>query len=235
MRKKEESKVIPNFAPWLGVFETLKVINGRVLFFKEHALSLKESAAVMGLRAPSEKVLQKIQIPRLSGRLRWIVDTEGFRFLFNAEKMGRRSAYILGVSQVRVGSQNWDARYKTVSYLSHWQARMECETVDEVVLLNEWDEIATVSMANIFWVKNGVVYTPSIDCGCRKGVVRQWIQKQVRVKEGGYGLDQLAEAEEIFLTNSMLGVQPVCRFLGRAFRKGKQTSLFVKKWNEFLI
>ena len=224
----------PAFAPWLGVFETLKVVQGRVLFLKEHAHSLKKSASILGLKSPSEKRLQKIEVPMKSGRLRWIVDTTGFRSLFTEEKTEKNSSVVLGISQIRVGSQNWDARYKTVSYLSHWQARLECEHVDEVVLLNEWDEMASVSMANLFWVKNGVVYTPSTDCGCREGVVRSWVEKRICVQKGGYGLDHLGAAEEIFITNSMRGIQSVNRFLSRTFKLGKVVRTLQQEWKRTL-
>ncbi len=227
-------KEIPIFAPWLGVFETLKVINGEIQFFKEHAQLLKESAQALGLKAPMEKRLQKVKLPLQSGRLRWIVDTQGFRSLFQEEKTKKRAFSVLGISPVRVGCHNWDARYKTVSYLSHWQARQESENFDEVVLLNEWDEIASVAMGNIFWVKEGIVYTPSVDCGCRSGVVRKWVQKQVRVKEGRFGLDRLGAAEEIFLTNSMLGIQPVNRFLSRTFKLGMVVRTLQQEWKRTL-
>lgn len=225
---------LPSFAPWLGVFETLKVVDGRVHFLKEHADALKKSAAVLGLSSPSEKRLQKIKVPMKSGRLRWIVDTTGFRSLFTEEKTEKSTSVVLGISQIRVGSQNWDARYKTVSYLSHWQARLECEQVDEVVLLNEWDEMASVAMANLFWVKNGVVYTPSTDCGCREGVVRRWVEKKIRVKKGRYGLDELGVAEEIFITNSMMGIRSVNRFLSRTFKLGKVARILQQELNRTL-
>ncbi len=227
-------KEIPIFAPWLGVFETLKVINGEIQFFKEHFQSLKESSRVLGLKVPTEKRLLKVKLPLQNGRLRWIVDTQGFRFFFQEEKPNKRSSFVLGVSLVRLGCHNWDARYKTVSYLSHWQARQESENFDEVVLLNEWDQIASVSMGNIFWVKEGIVYTPSVDCGCRSGVVRNWVKKQVRVKEGRFGLDQLGIADEIFITNSMMGVQSVNRFLSRNFKLRKIVRTLQQEWKRTL-
>ncbi len=52
----------------------------------------------------------------------------------------------------RLGSKNWDARHKTLSYLTHWQARREVEGVaDEALLLNERGEVATGAMTNVFW------------------------------------------------------------------------------------
>jgi branched-subunit amino acid aminotransferase/4-amino-4-deoxychorismate lyase len=226
---------LPAFAPWLGVFETVKVVSGKPIFPKEHALSLKESATALGLKAPSLSVLQKGSIPPSDGRLRWIVDGEGFRSLFTEEKSKPLTSFSLGISEMRLGSKNWDARYKTLSYLTHWQARLERGAMDEVVLLNEWDEVASVSMANLFWVKKGIVYTPASECGCRSGVVRGWVQKQVKVKRGRFGLDHLCAAEEIFITNSMIGIQPVTRFQSRRLSIGRVTSSLREKWGKTIF
>ncbi|MES2309072.1 MAG: aminotransferase class IV [Verrucomicrobiota bacterium] len=227
--KKNDPRTLV-FAPWLGVFETLKVVSGKIMFFHEHAESLCESASALGLKAPSKSLLQKVLISHTEGRLRWIVDGEGFRSLFTPEKEKSAARMTLGISELRVGSKNWDAQYKTLSYLTHWQARMERGNFDEMVLLNEWDEIASVSMANLFWVKKGIVYTPALECGCRAGVVRNWVQKQARVKAGRYGLDHLSSADEIFITNSMIGIQGISRFQSRRFSKESTTAMLQKNW-----
>ena len=124
-RLKNNKISTPSFAPWLGVFETLKVISGKAMFVKEHADSLRESASALGLKSPTVAALQKTSIPNASGRLRWIVDGAGFRSLFTEEESKRPRSFSLGISEVRLGSKNWDARYKTLSYLTHWQARVE--------------------------------------------------------------------------------------------------------------
>ena len=75
----------------------------------------------------------------------------------------------LSLSQVRVGSQNWDARFKTVNYISRVQALREARTAGEVVLLNEHREVASAARANIFWRRGKRLYTPAPEAGCRCG------------------------------------------------------------------
>ena len=44
--------------------------------------------------------------------------------------------------------------------------------IDEAITLNERGEIAAATMANIFWVKDGTVYTPALSTGAIAGITR---------------------------------------------------------------
>ena len=103
----------------------------------------------------------------------------------------------LSLSQVRVGSQNWDARFKTVSYLSRVQALREAGTA-EVVLLNEHRQVAGAARANIFWRRGKRLYTPAPEAGCRCGIVRGFILQRREVKEGGFPYEELAGSRRDF-------------------------------------
>jgi branched-subunit amino acid aminotransferase/4-amino-4-deoxychorismate lyase len=140
-----------DFAPWLGVFETLRVMDGIPLFAEPVAL---------------------------------------------------------GVSIVRVGSQNWDARFKTFSYLAHVQA-LVMGSAPEMVLLNERGEVASAARANIFWRRGDRLYTPVHEAGCRCGVVRGFVLALGPVEVGRFALDELVGADEIFITNSLRGIVSV--------------------------
>ena len=122
----------------------------------------------------------------------------------------------LSISPVRIGSYNWDARFKTVSYLSHAQAASLAEG-GEAVLLNEASEVASASRANIFWVRGGRLYTPAHEVGCRCGVVRRFVIEARPVEQGRFSLRVLLEADEIFLTNSMRGIVSVSLVQGKKF------------------
>jgi branched-subunit amino acid aminotransferase/4-amino-4-deoxychorismate lyase len=78
-------------------------------------------------------------------------------------------------------------------------------------MLNERGEIASASMANLFWVKEGKLRTPARECGCRAGTVRRWVFERSgqKVEEGRWKKEELDGAEEIFLTNARIGIKPV--------------------------
>ena len=131
-------------------------------------------------------------------------------------------ALALIMSAVRVGSQNWDARHKTLSYLAHWQARRE-QPGGEALLLNERGEIAGGAMTNIFWVRQGRLFTPDEACGCRAGVVRGWILDRAAARLARSRPAVLDAADEIFITNSLLGICPVRRWKDRSLAMGPVT------------
>jgi branched-chain amino acid aminotransferase/4-amino-4-deoxychorismate lyase len=201
-------KAIAEFAPWLGVFETVRVIDGMPLFVTEHAAELARAASMLGLNADLDLRKARAELPRRSGRWRWIATAEGTTTLFSEEPETSSEPLALSVSLARVGSHNWDARFKTVSYLTHAQA-LKMAPTPEVILLNERGEVASAAQANLFWRRGDRLFTPAHETGCRQGVVRGFVLQRREVEVGDFSLDDLLGADEIFLTNSMKGIVSV--------------------------
>jgi 4-amino-4-deoxychorismate lyase len=203
-----------NFAPWLGVFETLCVIDGVPLFVAEHRAELARAMEALGLKTEFDFEKARAELPARSGRWRWIVTVDEARTLFTEEDIRPAEPVALSVSPVRVGSQNWDARFKTLSYLAHAQAAKIGETA-EVVLLNEHGHVASTARGNIFWRKGDRLFTPAHEAGCRCGVVRGFVLKQEKVEESHFALAALQDADEIFFTSSIKGIVSVDAMEGR--------------------
>ena len=211
------SKNKGEFAPWRGVFETLRVVNGVPLFMAEHLEELGRAMEALELTCDFNFGQARAELPPLFGRWRWLVTPEGTRTFFSEEDPASAEPVALSVSPVRVGSCNWDAQYKTVSYLSHFQA-WKMALTPEVILLNEHGHVASASRANIFWRVGERLYTPSRDSGCRRGVVRTFVLKRHKIKIGQFPSSDLLQADEIFLTNSMKGIVSVNEMKGRSLR-----------------
>lgn len=203
------------FAPWLGVFETIRVINGVPLFVAEHQAELVRAMAALGLTSEANFAEARAGLPPLSGRWRWIVTAEETHAFFTEHAVVPYPAPVtLSVSPVRVGSSNWDARFKTLSYLPHAQAWKTSPTT-ESVLLNERGHVASASRGNIFWRRENRLFTPAHEAGCRCGVVRGLVLKRQKVEEGNFPLSELLAADEIFVTNSMKGIVSIDSIEGR--------------------
>lgn len=203
----------------LGVFETLRVELGHALFVEEHWVNLKSAAHALGLKVRTDFRKSACRLPVKSGRWRWIVEPETSYDLFSPEKLDAKRSFTLSVAPQRLGSANWDAHYKTLSYLTHLQARRSVKT-DEALLLNEHGHLASGAMSNLFWVRNGRLYTPSLEAGCRAGIVRGWVMEQTSVKADLYTISAIQNADEIFITNSLIGIMPVRRFERRQYKVG---------------
>ncbi|MCW3805023.1 aminotransferase class IV [Plebeiibacterium marinum] len=98
------------------------------------------------------------------------------------------------------------------------------EALDDCLLINEKNKIIEATSSNIFWIKNGIVYTPSVFSGCVDGVMRQTIialiqkTKDLQIEEcNGATEEELLDADEIFLTNAIQGIQWVVGYKDRRF------------------
>lgn len=205
----------------------MRVQSGKAPWREWHLDSIRESAGVLGLRA-EEKELTKI--PQGDGLWRWFVTETGTRTWWSEGIELPPASYRLELAETGVWSTSWEARYKTLSYLNRIQAKRESGKPDEErVMLNEKGEIASASMANLFWVRDGKLRTPSRECGCRVGTVRRWLLERSgqRVEEGKWKLEELSGAEEIFLTNARIGIVPV-----GVWRKKKLGGMLAKKMLE---
>src|ERR1700677_2149826 len=141
------SKAPVEFAPWLGAVETLRVVEGVPLFMEDHLREMGRAMEALDLKSDFNFEEARAELGRRSGRWRWVVTTEGTRTLFNEEEALPTEPVAISVSPMRVGSCNWDARFKTVSYLTHVQAAKTGLT-PEVILLNESGHIASTARAN---------------------------------------------------------------------------------------
>ncbi len=95
--------------------------------------------------------------------------------------------------------------YKLAQGMNSTLAKMEARDKGyfEALQLNIKNEIAECASGNIFWVKDGTIYTPSLDCGILNGVIRQVLLElsPVKIIEGHFTVDDLKNANEVFITN----------------------------------
>lgn len=102
---------------------------------------------------------------------------------------------------------------KTMQGLNSTLARMEARDHQcfEALLLNHEGQICEGSSSNIFWVKEGALYTPSLDAGVLPGSMREAILRlsPLPVVQGLFPLEALHMAEEVFLTNVAWRALPV--------------------------
>jgi len=130
-----------------------------------------------------------------------------------------RDGLSLAVSPYRITTSSPLTGIKSLNYLDRILSREEARgrDFDEAIVLNERGEIVSATTANIFWVKSGTVHTPNLSTGIIAGVTRANVieiaaKQFIPVVEGVYEMPDLIDAEEIFLTSSVVGVAPVTTF-----------------------
>jgi branched-subunit amino acid aminotransferase/4-amino-4-deoxychorismate lyase len=89
------------------------------------------------------------------------------------------------------------------------QGDARAEGFDHALLYDNKNRLLSAAMGNLFFVHDGAVCTPSSSLAVRPGVMRGWVMAQQSVVEVELAADRLKDAEEVFLTNSRLGVMPL--------------------------
>ena len=224
-----------------GLFETLLSVDGRLRDADAHLDRMAAGCQVLGLpdldRAGAERVLAAAG----AGAGRWAV-----RLTLTAGSGGRgldrppgaepllvataapsprpaEPARLISV-QVRRNDRSPAARLKTLSYLDNVLARAEATGAggDEALMLNTRDQIACAAAANLFWIRDGELFTPPLTCGALAGVTRaQVIAKAglmgVTVRKVAVGREALDGAEALLISNSLMGLRTVASLDGRLF------------------
>lgn len=213
------------------VFETFMVLdNGYVFLMDEHLERMKESVRTLELGALPDTQKLRDEIAEVARkeenrnrvmRLEYSVDRQGepqFSVAFRDRKAAGQhdDGVRLQVAEVRRNPLSYSVYHKTGNYLENQIALRNASNkgFDDALFLNVNGDIAETSKCNIFLVSDGILLTPSIESGILPGIVRAWVLRYA--KECGYStlevfIDEsmLSEADEVFVTNSVIGIEKV--------------------------
>lgn len=226
-----------------GVFTTVAIDHDEPVFWSRHWQRLVNHAQKLDInldqldeRGVGEALQKLIAVNKVeSGRARVILLSRSGRDLFGAKTSTKPNSDLLiltgrsqkvpdtgmslAVSPFRLNTLSPLTGIKSLNYLDRVMSWEEAQSrdFDEAVMLNERGEIASATMANIFWSRNGTLYTPALSCGAVAGITRAMVidvaeKNFIPVVEGAYDMQDLTEADEIFLTSSSLGLARVTTF-----------------------
>ena len=132
------------------------------------------------------------------------------------------------LSSLRRNSQSPLSRLKSTCYMENILARTAARAVgcDESIFLNEQGYLAEGSTTNIFLVRHGELVTPCFESGVLPGITRDVVLEiartsRLKATERWVQLNELVEAEEVFVTNSILELMPLTWFDGNPIGTAK--------------
>ena len=218
-----------------GLFETVLAVNGVLVGLAAHLDRMTAGCAVVGLPPPDRMLAERLMrealagmaAPRVAVRLTLTAGSGGRGLdrpaapeprLFASAAASPRSSEParLITSSVRRNDGSPAARLKTLAYLDNVLARAQARErgADEALMLNSRGEAACAAAANVFWVRDGRLYTPALECGVLAGTMRARVLSAavrlgVEVAEVRASSEALAGAEAVFLTNSLIGLRAV--------------------------
>lgn len=218
-----------------GVFTTIAVRGGECVFWEKHWRRLVSNADVLEIdlsglaeESISSAIAETLRLDGIvDGRVRVSFLDESTSPLWNLDPVKKTSISIvtgpnrptlselrLTVSPHRINSTSPLVGIKSSNYLEPLLSLDEAKRrgFDEAIRLNERGEIASACMANVFWLKGGKLFTPSLKTGCLPGTTREFILENLACEEVEAYADELLAAEAIFLSSAGLGVVRAARF-----------------------
>ena len=211
-----------------GAFTTAGCDRGRPLLWSRHLLRL--SATLANLGAVNDPVLPTeielcdlLDAAGLEGPARVrVVARRVDPLLWNIEASAS-SCDAVGpeTRPTRLMVQQWPsapplAGHKTLARLPWDLAREKAQQqgYDDVLLTDSEDNLLETSVANVWVLKNGVLRTPPAPDRCLPGVMRGWLLENLHradlvAEVGELALDDLVSAEEVWLSNAIVGVRRV--------------------------
>lgn len=129
--------------------------------------------------------------------------------------------------QTRLGCNPALAGIKHLNRLEQVLARNEWDNHDcaEGLMCDAQGNVIEGTMSNVFIVRDNTLYTPSLAACGVAGVMRGWVmakanELEIKVHETTLSLDNILQADEVMMTNSLIGLWPVRNFESRNFQTG---------------
>ncbi len=147
-----------------------------------------------------------------------------------------QKGFSLKTSAIRRNASSEVVFYKTVGYLENLREHQNAlqQGYDDMLFYNEYTQLCETSIANIFLVSEGKLYTPPVSAGLLPGIVRQWVLDNAEVVVKPITHDDVMASEEFFLTNSVMGIMPVNAVDDRKLVLGKTTEAVQNKYRAFI-
>ncbi len=219
-----------------GLFETFLAVDDRVIFMNEHLRRLYRGAKVIGLKVPvppdrlsrwmirtvraHPSHLTKLRLTITSGEAaRWVGRQGEPQVVLSASPHRMpQEPFKLWVSRFCIDQNSVFRQIKTLSYAIHAAALKQArlKRCDDALLLNQKNQVAEVTSANIYWVKRGKLFTPPLSAGCLEGITRKLVIREVaklnlKITEASTTIDGLLRANEVFISSSLKLVIGVAR------------------------
>jgi 4-amino-4-deoxychorismate lyase len=228
----------------IGLFETFRTYGGRPYLLERHMQRLFAGCAALGIRyTPSLERIERLLSELLAanglkdGYVRLTISAGAaelglpvsdyeqpselilVKLLPQVSEAALMSGKELRLLRTRRNTPEGEIRFKSLHYMNNIIAKRELQAAGassgaEGLMLSGEGWLAEGIVSNLFFARDGVVYTPEIGTGILPGITRERVLELARssgieTKEGRFGWEQLATADEIWLTNSIQELVPV--------------------------
>lgn len=204
-----------------GAFESCKIFNSKIINFEAHLQRLQKALDYLKIKTDLSLIQQqswqliaknncqnatlRISISRGIGS-RGYLPTHQSEPLIIIETKDYCADNLLKIN-LGVSHRNPAGFFfKSHSALNYVLSKIEAQENNffDNILINDQQIICETSSANIFWIKNNIIYTPSDECKIVQGCVRESILKlpNLKVVKTNSQLTEILNSDEVFITNA---------------------------------
>jgi branched-chain amino acid aminotransferase len=230
-----------------GIFETIKVVNNKIIFWEDHYFRLMASMRMLRMKIPMKFTLEflekeilkttavlenvttnrvRLNVFRKDGGL-YTPETNQIDYLIEASAANYKvkENYYVDVFKDFYNYSGLLSTIKTNNRMLNTLASIFADEndLDNCILLNERKGVVEVTNGNIFVIKDSVIKTPALTEGCIKGIVRKKVidiitkHKDFTLEETAISPFEIQKADEVFITNAIMGIQPVTKYKKKNF------------------
>jgi branched-chain amino acid aminotransferase len=237
-----------------GLFESMRVIDGRAPLLARHWARLHDGLTRLGFDVPANwsadfwageiarvapsQARVRLQVWRAPGGLYAPRDNRP-HYLVTAGALERagfdwpEAGLHVGLCrQVRLPIDAFSA-LKTLNAPRYVAAAREAAAAgwDDALLLNTRERVCEATASNVFWIRGRTLHTPPLGEGCVAGVLRALVLEHAPraglvVREKAATFAAVLGADEVFLTNAVRGLRWVARCADRTFDADRTRRLF---------
>ena len=241
-----------------ALFETVRIVNGKLLFWEDHYFRLMSSMRILRMEIPMEFTMEFLEEAFLKTieanaykdstvRARLTVyRNEGG----NYTPTTNTSSFVISTAVIETPFYTLDATFyevelfkdfyvnadmlsnlKTTNKLIHVVAGIYAKenAYNNCLLINSQKQVVEAINGNLFLVSGKTIKTPPLSDGCLDGILRKKLIEIISKWENFELLEtsispfELQKADELFITNAIIGIQPISKY------RKKEYSLEVAK------
>jgi branched-chain amino acid aminotransferase len=234
-----------------GVFETIKVVQGNIQLQHYHFERLFNGLKILNIKFDllnsdflSRNIIELCSVNNClhSARVRLAIyrnEVNEAEYIIEASELPldtfslNKKGLSVELFTSAIKHSDFLSNLKTANYLPYILASIAAKekNVDDCILLNAEGNVCDSSKANIFIIKDKKIITPSSDQGCVLGVMRRHIisecnKSKMEVIEQPVSMNDLEKAEEVFLSNAIIGINWVKNFKDKQYTNNYILSTF---------
>ncbi|MFN8274429.1 MAG: aminotransferase class IV [Flavobacteriaceae bacterium] len=246
-----------------GIFDTLKIVDGKVLFLEDHYFRLMASMRIVRMEIPMDFTMEHFEAEILkTAQVNLCTDSARARITFYRDSHGFYTPdgsdvkYVIQVNPLNNKlyqcttvtfevdlykdfhvAKNLLSTLKTTSKMIHVTGSIFAQEngYQNCLLINDEKNVIEALNGNLFMLRDNQLITPPVSEGCLNGIMRKKIlqlaQKVngIEVVEAIISPFDLQNADELFITNVISGIQPISQY-----RKKKYSAKLSEKLTELL-